>query len=219
MEAWRDETVSVVIIELLTLRVWLFLQLLIKEIGDDNEERVNLFFEHGLDVNLKFDAAEHKKRSPIHIAAVKGSLNSILAMIGQGVEVDPVDSEGRTPLSLAIEHNKFTCVRGLIELGANLELTDKYGRTPLMFACALGSKEMAELLIQFKANVHACNNMKETCMSFAQKSKNQELIMFLVNKGVSIRPQSGRMMRPPSGTRRPAMNRTSSKSGLQMTPS
>jgi len=57
-----------------------------------------------------------------------------------------------------------------------------------MFACALGSKEMAELLIQYKANIHAANNMKETCMSFAQKSKNQDLIMFLVSKGASIRP-------------------------------
>ena len=57
-----------------------------------------------------------------------------------------------------------------------------------MFACALGSKEMAELLVQYKANIHATNNMKETCMSFAQKSKNQDLIMFLVSKGISIRP-------------------------------
>ena len=83
-----------------------------------------------------------------------------------------------------------------------------------MFACTLGSKEMAELLVQYKANIHATNNMKETCMSFAQKSKNQDLIMFLVNKGISIRPSSGRIMRPPSGTRRPAMARSGSKSGL-----
>ena len=67
-----------------------------------------------------------------------------------------------------------------------------------MFACALGSKEMAELLVQYKANIHATNNMKETCMSFAQKSKNQDLIMFLVSKGISIRPASGRSIRPPS---------------------
>jgi len=38
--------------------------------------------------------------------------------------------------------------------------------------------------------------------------------MFLVNKGISIRPASGRMMRPPSGTRRPAMARSGSKSGI-----
>ena len=87
-----------------------------------------------------------------------------------------------------------------------------------MFACTLGSKEMAELLVQYKANIHAATNMKETCMSFAQKSKNQDLIMFLVNKGISIRPQSSNMMRPMSGTRRPVMNRGNSRSGLQTLP-
>ena len=65
-----------------------------------------------------------------------------------------------------------------------------------MFACALGSKEMAELLCSYNANVHATNNMKETCMSFAQKSKNQDVVMFLVSKGLSVRPQSGIRIRP-----------------------
>lgn len=94
---------------------------MIKEIREDCDERVNLFFEHGLDVNLKFKADEHLKRSPIHYAAACGSLNTILALISQGADVDPIDDEGRTPISLAIESNKFTCVRGLIELGADIE--------------------------------------------------------------------------------------------------
>ena len=80
-----------------------------------------MFFDHGLDVNLKFKADEHKKRSPIHYAAISGSLNCLLALISQGADVDPIDEEGRTPISLAIEHNKLTCVRGLIELGADIE--------------------------------------------------------------------------------------------------
>jgi ankyrin repeat protein len=61
------------------------------------------------------------KRSPIHFAALSGSLNTILALISLGADVDPIDDQGRTPISLAIENNKFTCVRGLIELGADIE--------------------------------------------------------------------------------------------------
>ena len=103
------------------LEQWRNEDLLISEIKQDNEERVNLFFEHGLEVNLKFAAEKFEKRSPIHIAAVNGSLNSLLALISQGADIDPIDNKGRTPISLAIEHNKFTCVRGLIELGADIE--------------------------------------------------------------------------------------------------
>ena len=55
-------------------------------------------------------------------------------------------------------------------------------------------------------------------MSFAQKSKNQDLIMFLVNKGISIRPASGKMMRPMSGTRRGGLARSNSKSGITLPP-
>jgi len=94
---------------------------LLKEIEMDNDERVNLFFEHGLDINVKLSHESHQKRTPIHFAALHGALNSILAMISQGSEVDPIDEQGRTPISLAIENNKFTCVRGLIELGADIE--------------------------------------------------------------------------------------------------
>ena len=92
-----------------------------KEIEQDNDERVGLFFDHGLDVNVKLSDTEFQGRSPIHMAAQHGALNSILAMISHGADVDPVDSQGRTPISLAIEHNRFTCVRGLIELGADIE--------------------------------------------------------------------------------------------------
>ena len=51
-------------------------------------------------------------------------------------------------------------------------------------------------------------------MSFAQKSKNQDLIMFLVGKGISIRPQSGVRVRQSSGVRRPNMQRTNSRSRI-----
>ena len=126
---------------------WRSHDLLLIELEKDNEERVNLFFEHGMDINTKFSAPEHFNRTPIHFASLYGSLQSILALISQGADVDPIDEAGRTPISLAIENNKFTCVRSLIELGADIEKQDKFGRTPLMFACALGSKEMAELLV------------------------------------------------------------------------
>ena len=63
------------------LEQWRNQDLLIREIREDCDEKVNLFFDHGLDVNLKFKADEHKKRSPIHYAAINGSLNTLLALI------------------------------------------------------------------------------------------------------------------------------------------
>lgn len=98
-------------------------------------------------MNHKFNGEDCEGKTPIHFASMHGAMNSLIALISRGAEVDPTDDKDRTPLSLAIEHNKYTCVRSLIELGADIELTDKFGRTPLMFACQLGSKEMVELLL------------------------------------------------------------------------
>jgi ankyrin repeat protein len=71
----------------------------------------------------------------MHLAAVEGALNVLLALISRGAGVDPTDKDNITPLCLAIEGNKFACVRSLIELGADIERQDNFGRTPLMLAC------------------------------------------------------------------------------------
>ena len=56
------------------LEKWRNQEGLLKDIEQDNEDRVNLYFDHGLDVNVKFTAEEHQKRTPIHFAALNGSL-------------------------------------------------------------------------------------------------------------------------------------------------
>ena len=98
------------------------LQGLMKEIIDDNEAQASLYFDHGLDVNLQFTQnKKYDEKTPIHVAAEQGSLNVLLALIGRGAGVDPLDRECRTPLTLAIEKNKFACARSLIELGSDIE--------------------------------------------------------------------------------------------------
>ena len=93
-----------------------------REICEDKEEQVSLFFDHGLDVNLQFmNNKKYDEKTPIHIAAENGSLNVLLALISRGAGVDPLDREQRTPLTLAIENNRFACARSLIELGSDIE--------------------------------------------------------------------------------------------------
>jgi len=104
------------------LEKWRNLDSLMREICEDNEEQVSLFFDHGLDVNLQFmNNKKYDEKTPIHIAAENGSLNVLLALISRGAGVDPLDREQRTPLTLAIENNRFACARSLIELGSDIE--------------------------------------------------------------------------------------------------
>lgn len=70
---------------------------------------------------MQFKKSEFKNRTPMHIAADAGALNTLLALISRGAGVDPTDDIESTPLHLAIEKNNFACVRSLIELGADVE--------------------------------------------------------------------------------------------------
>jgi uncharacterized protein len=60
----------------------------------------------------------------MHLAALNGSLNVLIALISRGAGVDPPDNNEKTPLMLAIENNKFTVARSLIEFGADIEARD-----------------------------------------------------------------------------------------------
>ena len=121
-------------------------------ICEDNEDETNLFFDHGMDVNLFF-ANDPEGWTPMHYAAKSGALTIVLALVSRGAGVDPPDNNCKSPLIVAIENNKPAVARSLIELGADIENKDNAGRTPIMIACKVGSKELVELLISFKADI------------------------------------------------------------------
>ena len=73
--------------------------------------------------------------TPIHFAAVSGSLKVIYAMISRGARVDPTDKQLKTPLMLAIQNQKVSTARALIEFGADINFADVNGNTVLMYAC------------------------------------------------------------------------------------
>ena len=76
------------------------------------------------------------------------------------------------------------------------------------------------MLLSYKADVNVKNATGDSCMSFAQKSGNQEIIMMLVQKGLSLRPQmSSQSTRPESSDgRKPKDARIRPASGKRVMP-
>ena len=61
-----------------------------------------------MDCNMQFTLMEaidesQEEWTPMHHAAVSGSLKVIYAMISRGAGIDPTDKQLKTPLMLAIE--------------------------------------------------------------------------------------------------------------------
>eukprot|EP00826_Nyctotherus_ovalis_P054903 TRINITY_DN723_c0_g3_i1.p1 TRINITY_DN723_c0_g3~~TRINITY_DN723_c0_g3_i1.p1 ORF type:complete len:152 (-),score=34.49 TRINITY_DN723_c0_g3_i1:318-773(-) len=98
------------------LAYWRSEDLLLDCIANDDEEELNLAFDHGAD-------PEHhiKGQTLLHLCALRNSLECLLALISRGVEVDPTDNKGCTPLLVALEKGNTKVVKTLVELGADIE--------------------------------------------------------------------------------------------------
>jgi hypothetical protein len=91
--------------------------------------------------DLMGEAAPHETysfgRPPMFAAARDGKLDTVRALIADGVDVNaPIDRDGRTPLYYAADNGHDDVVRLLLASGATLDALDNFGLSAL-YVCAL----------------------------------------------------------------------------------
>ena len=85
----------------------------------------------GSDVN----AAEDANVRPLHMAAFRGELDIVKALVEAGADIDsPITTNGLTALHWAIDKENAFVVEYLASKGARLDMPDKKGRTALDLA-------------------------------------------------------------------------------------
>eukprot|EP00045_Choanoeca_perplexa_P011210 m.117685 g.117685 ORF g.117685 m.117685 type:complete len:263 (-) comp15551_c0_seq1:1332-2120(-) len=84
----------------------------------------------GVNVN----AADEKKRSPLHFAAVKGDASVVKFLLDHGASPHSRDMNGNTPLHLAACTNATAVITQLLRGGCDARATDGMGRTALDYA-------------------------------------------------------------------------------------
>jgi Ankyrin repeats (3 copies) len=92
-----------------------------------NNEIVLLLLECGANSN----ALSTDKGTPIHQAALAGSVVKLEYLIQYGANLDIQDHRGRTPLHWAVDSNSLPTVTFLVEHGVNRTIYDEKGKTPL----------------------------------------------------------------------------------------
>jgi len=82
------------------------------------------------------------------VAASRGDVDAVRALLEQGADADATNEYGATPLILATVNGHADVVQALIEGGADAALADTfYGRTPLQWATLGGASDIAPLLL------------------------------------------------------------------------
>lgn len=113
-------------------------------------ELVDLLLNSKADPNLGIDTPSFSS-TPLHCAAMNGSLQIAKTLISKGADVNRKDSRKKTPLHLAVEWKKDEIVQFLLGNGADPCATDLNGRNSLHIASMAGRRMAILLLLEFRS--------------------------------------------------------------------
>ena len=80
------------------------------------------------------------------MAATRGAIEELLALLEGGANVDTRGEKGHTALFNAVLQRNFEAARVLLEHGATKDVANDWGETPLQYAKSSGLAELIGLL-------------------------------------------------------------------------
>ena len=86
---------------------------------------------------------------PLHVAACRGIVNEIAALVEEGAEVNASGEFGNTPLHEAVGQGHVAAIEFLLEHGASLSARNESGETPLDKARSASHEDILKLLQRY----------------------------------------------------------------------
>lgn len=83
---------------------------------------------------------------PLDVAAVRGNLEEIYALLDGGADVNAPGEHGYTALHEAVSQNHFDAVRVLLWAGARTDIRNEFGDTALDIATLRNREDLVDLL-------------------------------------------------------------------------
>lgn len=115
---------------------------------------------------LRVDSVNADGETPLMLAAIRGALPAVRALVRQGAAVNRT---GWTPLHYAASGPDNGVAAFLIAQGAELNARSDNGTTPLMMAARYGAGDLVPLLLKAGAEPRAANEQELTAADFAQR--------------------------------------------------
>ncbi|NWV61955.1 ANR24 protein, partial [Malurus elegans] len=149
---------------------------------NDASRVTSLLLRKGL-VPTKLDS---EGKSAFHLAATRGNVDCLEAMLAHGVDAMTKDSTGNTALHLASKHGHPQCVSKLLQASCPVDVADGSGRTALHLAAASGCISCSEILCDFKAPLNSKDKEGSTPLILAAKMSHSELCRYLLHRGAAV---------------------------------
>lgn len=132
-------------------------------------------------------ALTSRDRTPLHLAAKSGSLDTVKLLLANNAEVETSDATGYTALHLATKKEHLELVKFFVEeRRANVNKTDNKGRTPLFIAFEKGNQELVDFLLPKTENLKAADSEKNTILHMASTKGMLDTVKYLLEKGLDV---------------------------------
>ena len=128
---------------------------------------------------VNVDARNAQDESPLMIAAIKGNVEAVKALIAREADVNKT---GWTPLHYAASAGSpqhAVIISLLLENHAYIDAASPNGTTPLMMAASYGSPEAVKLLVEEGADIAMRNQKQMTAMDFARRAERRDAVELL----------------------------------------
>ncbi|XP_041031003.1 uveal autoantigen with coiled-coil domains and ankyrin repeats isoform X2 [Carcharodon carcharias] len=125
-------------------------------------------------------------RSAFHVAAAKGDVPCINAMLSHGVDVAAIDASGRSVLHLAARNGQPLCLQRLLQQNCPVDSVDLRGRSALHDAAVAGCPASVKLLLDHEAAVNVKDGDGRTPLVLATHMCHPEVCRLLLERGADI---------------------------------
>lgn len=128
---------------------------------------------------------ESEAQTPLHWAAIKGSLRALQALIREGCDINACDARGYNILHHAAQYGRVVAALYAINKGIPVDSRDKEGRTPLHWAAYRGHLNIVRLLLKKGASIDPVDNVGRTPLHCASARSNSDCAQALVLVGAN----------------------------------
>ena len=142
--------------------------------------------------NLQVEVRNAQDESPLMMAALRGHLEAVRALIARDADVN---KPGWAPLHYAApgtQQQQATVLALLLENHAFIDAASPNGTTPLMMAVHYGTRESVQLLLQEGADPSLKNQLGLSAADFALRASRKDMADLIAQTIRQRQPNRGR---------------------------
>lgn len=137
----------------------------------------------GADLSQQVNSGYYRGLTALHIAAGRGSVDVLRALLDCDGNIETRSSDNLTPLHVACAEGQLPAVRVLIASGADLEPEGFAGCTPLHMSAMYGHCGVIDAMCDAGVDVNLPDFQDVTPLALARSKNQSEVVELLISRG------------------------------------